>query len=480
MSSHRELTYDDEGANTEWRAVLGSLQVQMCNGGDYETYLADSRGTLDSDGVVVVEVRNGFVKEWIRSRVLGQLKRTVEGVYGSGVKVRLATSEGQGIASLRAIGLAGDHSEWSASDQLRHRVKLARQYAAVYPINGKMTLDAFLTSPANRSAWDAGCQVVESPGGVYNPLFFVSDTGLGKTHLCNAVAAALRAEGKIVAVLAGGRFLEDFVEAAQNSGASKLRDTYRAADALIVDGIEKLVGKGKTQVFFLDILEHHLTNGSQVVVSANSGHPVESLSPEILSRLSGGLQIRIGAPDVELNTRIVERYAEKSGIALLPDAVEYLATQLQSDVRSLVGSVARVAASVRLMPESERSGDGLVQVSGAMAAEAARDRLTAPAPRLATPEDVLRGVSEVFGVAVEALKQRARGRLALSTARDAVAYLLREECGYTSTETGVLLGGRSHSSIIEALKRYELRRDSDSSLRQSEIAVRQLLAKNRV
>lgn len=472
MIRNRDKHDEDDYDIGKWRTVLGSLQVEMCNDSDFNAYLADTTATLDDNGNVIVEVRNGFVKEWVRSRMIGRLRRAARLVYGNGTEVKLTTPTGPGIDALRATGLADDHREWSAADQRRHRSKLANQNAMLYPVIRNMTMDGFLTSKTNLVAYEACLETIKAPGQSYNPLAIVAETGLGKTHLCNAMAAAMRANGSNVITLSAETFLNEYVEASKSASIPNLRDRYRAADALVVDGIEKLVGKPGTQTFFLDILEHHISQQTQIIVSANSAHPLSDLSPEIISRLSGGLQVRIDKPDTELNSQLIARYAKQKNLNLLPEAIEYLATRAGADIRGLLGSVARVAAEVTFNAER---GSEPAQVTRAMAEEVARDRLVTTSQRLATPDEVLQAVSEAFGVPLQALTQPGRGKLDLSTARDAVIFLLREESGMTAKATGDLLGGRSHSTVIEAQQRHEKRRDTEPPLMQTEAEARRLL-----
>ena len=479
MTRQRHLHDETEGTSVEWRAVLGSLQVEMSNGGDYESFVADTNGRRNDSGEVVVEVRNGFVKEWIQSRMMGQLRRTVESVYGAGTNVILQTADGQGTDSLSGTGMDGDHQTWGAANRDRYRRAVAKENAFRYPlyVGREMSLDNFLTSSSNRVAYDACRAVVESPGEAYNPLFIVAETGFGKSHLCNAVTVGLRAKGRNVIFMPGKRFLDDFVDAARVSKVQDLSDRYRAADVLVLDGIEKLLTKPGTQTFFLDILDYLLSNGSQVVVSANSSHPLSDLLPEIISRLSGGLEVRIDQPDVELKTRAIASFAEDRNLNLMPDALSYLVSRVQSDMRALLGGVARIASELDLSADIDRSTP--VSVSPAMAADAAKDLLVAPSPRLATGDEVMQAVSETFGPSVEVLMRAGRGNLATTTARDAAVFLLREETALTIKETGLFLGGRARSTIVESLKRYEARRDAEPSLLQTEAAARQLLHSRR-
>ena len=479
MRRQRYLHDETDGTSVEWRAVLGSLQVEMSNGGDYESFVADTKGTRSDSGDVVVEVRNGFVKEWIRSRLMGQLRRTVESVYGSGTKVVLQTAEGPGLDSLSGSGMDGDYRSWGAADQDRHRRSVAKENALRYPLHlgGEMTLDNFLTSSSNRVAHEACRAIVESSGVVYNPLFIVAETGLGKTHLCNAITSALRANGKNVVLVTAWRFTDEYVDAARESKVREMSDRYRGADVLVIDGIEKMLTKPGTQVFFLDVLDYLLANGSQVVVSANSAHPIGELSPEIISRLSGGLEVRIESPDVELKTRAIASFAGQHNLDLMPDALDYLVKRAESDIRMLLGGITRVAESIKL--SGNVPPGTTVQVSPAMAADASRNRLVAPSPRLSTSDEVMRAVSEAFGPPVEVLMRGGRGNRAVSTARDAAVFLLREKSGLTIGETGMFLGGRNHSTIVEALKRYGERRESEPSLMQTEAAARRLLSSKR-
>lgn len=473
---------DENGTSNKWRDVLASLQVQMCDGSDYRAYLADSYAAFDRTGdsggaTLNVAVRNGFVREWVRSRLAGRLRRTVAQVYGDDVEVQLTTFDAPFDDGLRGSGLDGGYWSWSDTDRARHQRGVARDLDRRYPLRRNMTFDAFVASASNQGAHDACRSIVERPGDHYNPLTIVADTGLGKSHLCHATAHALRQRGFAVIILAAERFMNEYVAATREARVSELSERYRAADALVIDGIEKLISRTGTQTFLLNLLEHHLSENHQVVVAANAGYPIHDLDPELVSRLAGGLEQRIAPPDDALKRQVLEQYAAKRNLRLMPDAIAGLAQVFVNDLRELVGGIHRIAMSVRPAPDA-RAGEP-VAVSRRAALDAARNRLTAPAPSLATPDRVLAAVSEAFAVAEHALTQPGRANAAITAARDALAYLLRERCGMTSEAVGDLLGRRSHSTILDATRRHEQRRDDDAALMQTEQEARRLIDSRR-
>ena len=177
---------------------------------------------------------------------------------------------------------------------------MARENARYFPTIPKCTFERFERSASNAHALNAARSVVDDPGDEFNPLTIASETGQGKTHLINAIANEMRKAKMNVICLTGEEFVDSFVKSSQNRKVAAVRDRYRGVDALLVDGIERLIGKTKTLSFLLTILEHLLSNRKQVVFTFNSAYPMSDLGDEIVSRLAGGLEISISAPDFEL------------------------------------------------------------------------------------------------------------------------------------------------------------------------------------
>ena len=456
-----------------WNAVLGMVEVQIDNQADFNAYLVDSFAESFDDGVLRVTVRNGFVAAWIRQRVMPSIRRYAAQVFGREIKIEIDTMAYTSSDVLVREGLAGGHVQWANTRWNRHRASMARDNARIYPSDPNATFERFEVSESNARAFNAARSVAANPGDEFNPLTIASDTGQGKTHLLNAIANDMRAGSTNVVCLSGEEFVDAFVKGSQSGKVAPLRDRYRGADALLVDGLETLIGKAKTQSFFLRIVEHLLSNRKQVVVTFNSAYPMAELADEITSRLAGGLEIAINPPDSVLKRALLQRYAVERKLALASEALDFLSDRVARNVREIIGGIARVDAHMRFSDAAGKAN--APTVSMAVAAEAVRDRISAPVSKLVPPDAVMQAVATVFNITADQLRRPGRGNRSLTSARDVAIYMLRDHCGLTSSETGVLIGGRPHSTVLAALNRYAERRKTDPQLIEAERRVNRLL-----
>ncbi len=446
----------------QWSTVLGMMEVQIDNPADFKAYLAESTATSFDNGVLRITVRNGFLAAWIRQRVMGSLRRFTAQVFGEGVKIEIDTALYTDPEVLAREGLAGDYSEWASSHLNRHRATLARENARYFPANPDLTFKRYLCSESNKRAYNAAQAVVKEPGVKFNPLTIASETGQGKTHLLNAIANEMRSTNLNVICLTGEEFVDSYVKSSQQGKVAAVRDRMRAVDALLIDGIESLIGKAKTQSFLLSLLEHLIAERKQLVLTFNTAYPMNELVPEITSRLEGGLTLRLESPDVELKRGILQRYVLERDLKLERDALDFLSERVVRNVREVIGGITRSEADVRFSKSFNAAQTATISL--AVAVEAVRDRLGTPDPSLLPPESVVDAVAHEFGLEPANMYRAGRGNRVMAMARDVAIYMLRDKCGLTSSETGALLGGRPHSTILAALKRYSERRNSDPKL----------------
>ena len=463
----------DSELQKKWNAVLGMVEVQIDNQADFNAYLADTTATSLEDDVLHVTVRNGFVAAWIRQRVMALVRRNAEQVFGQGIKVVLDTIAYTSSDVLVREGLAGDYTQWADVRLRRHRATVARENEQHFPAIPNCTFDRFESSECNARAMNAARSVADNPGTEFNPLTVIAETGQGKTHLLNAIANEMRKAKMNVICLTGEEFVDSFVKSSQNGKVAAVRDRYRDVDALLVDGIERLIGKTGTQTFFLNIVEHLLTNQKQLVFTFNTAYPMHELGEEITSRIAAGLEIPIDPPDRELKRAILRRYATERNLPFRDDGFDSLSQRFARTVRDILGSAVRVNADYTLGHAAQSAS--IPTITSEFVDESLRDRLTAPAPLLLSPDQVFDAVAEVFNIDASILRRPGRGNQSVSTARDVAIYMLREKSGLTSSQTGNLMGDRQHSTILEALKRYSERRKSDLQLQEAERRIERLL-----
>ena len=463
-----------------WKTVLGMVEIQLGNQADFNAYLANTQATSVADGVLHVTVKNGFVAAWIRQRVMRSLRRFTAQVFGQDMKIELETMAYASSDVLVREGLAGDYTQWRDVRMRQQHANMARENAVAFPTIPSSTFERFESSDCNAQAMSASEKVVENPGTEFNPLTITAETGQGKTHLLNAIANQMRQNNLNVVCLTGEEFVDNYVKSSRAGNVDLVRDRYRGVDALLVDGIERLIGKAKTQSFFLNIVEHLISNQKQLVFTFNSSYPMLDLGEEITSRLAGGLEIAIEPPDFKLKRSLLHRYANERHLDLAAEALDYLSNRVARNVREIIGGIARVDAHLRFSNPAQSTtltsrAAAVSTVNLAVAIDAVRDRVSAPEPTMMAPETVLDAVARVFTIDVEELRRPGRGNRSVNAARDLAIYMLREKCGLTSSETGNLIGGRPHSTVLAALTRYSERRQSDPQLGESERRVERLL-----
>ena len=458
---------------TKWHTVLGLMAVQIQNQLDFNTYVADLAAESLTGDVLRVAVRSGFIAAWIQKRVMGSMVRIASEVFGRSIKIELVPPDYVNGEELERLGLTGDHRKWAATHLRMHRDNLATENRRLYPTNPALTFDRFASSECNAEALGASKRVVETPGQDFNPLTVIGETGQGKTHLLNAIAIELRQANLNVIYLTGEEFLDSYVKSSAEQKVRPLRDRYREADAIVVDGIEKLLPRKSTQAFFVAMMEHMLANRKQVVVSVNSAHPVNEFTDDLASRLAGGLEVAISPPDLELKRSILEHYSLERRLSLANEALDFLAKRAARNVREIIGGIARVDAHTRLSAQPSVAQSASIDLPTVQ--EAVKDRLITTSPQLAAPDVVIRAVADALGLDAAALRRRGRDSQSVSLARDVAIYMLRDKSGLTSSETGVILGGRSHSTIRAALRRYSARRVADADLREAERRAERLL-----
>ncbi len=461
----------------KWKTVLGLVEVQIGNPADFNAYLKDTVATSLQDGVLCVTVKNGFIAAWIRQRVMRSLRRFADQVFESEIKIQLETMAFMSSDILAREGLAGDYSQWADVHISRQRAALARENARFFPAITDRTFDTFERSDCNAKAMDAARSVANHPCAEFNPLTITAETGQGKTHLLNAIANQMRQNEMNVICLTGEEFVDSFVKSSRSGNVVTVRDRYRGVDALLVDGIERLIGKTGTQTFFLSIVEHLISNQKQLVFTFNTAYPMQELGEEITSRLSGGLEIQIAPPDLALKRSILSNYLIQHNLELPTETFDAWASRFARSVREIIGGVARVNANRNLKPNRQFAQSvSSPTITIASIDEALRDRLAAPAPLLPSSDKIFEAVAEVFDINPHTLRQTGRGNRSVSAARDLAIYMLREKCGLTSTETGNLMGGRPHSTISASLNRYSERRQTDQQLAEAERRVERLLS----
>jgi chromosomal replication initiator protein len=442
-----------------WSAALGELQLQMTQA-TFETWLRGSRLLRYEDGTFVIAVKSGYAKDWLENRLLTTVKRTLTRLAGRTVDVKfvVGSEEPRPEATDTALLNASQPLQEQAPSQKPDRTLLGGD------LNPRYTFDSFVVGPGNRLAHAASMAVTESPAGAYNPLFIYGGVGLGKTHLLHAIGHGCQVQGIDALYVSSETFTNDLIEAIRSHTTETFREKYRTADVLLVDDIQFIAGKERTQEEFFHTFNALHSVAKQIVLSSDRApKALNTLEKRLCSRFEWGLIADVQAPDLETRIAILRSKAAYSGMLVPDEILSTIATHVQSNIRELEGALNQVIAMARLA--DQRMTREVVEL--------ALGNLL-PRRRELPPGEIIERVAHHFGLEVSQLKGRSRKR-DVARPRQIAMYLIREETGASLPEIGEILDGRDHSTILYGCERVAGLLEEDVSFRREVNALRQQL-----
>jgi chromosomal replication initiator protein len=329
-------------------------------------------------------------------------------------------------------------------------------------LNGRYTFENFVVGASNRLAHAAALAVAEKPAHAYNPLFLYGGVGLGKTHLLHAIGNACERNGQQVLYVSSEEFTNDLINAIRNHTTQAFREKYRRIDVLMVDDIQFIAGKESTQEEFFHTFNTLHGQDKQIVVSSDRPpKALVTLEERLRSRFEWGLAADIQPPDFETRLAILRSKAERAGYRIPNDILETIARRVQSNIRELEGALTRVMAYANL------SG---LPLTTQLVDTALADLL--PRRSEVQPQDLIRGVSDVFGIPVDRILGRDRSQ-DVALPRQIAMYLLREVANLSLPQIGDALGGRDHTTVMYACDKVSDLLERDDRLRRQVIKVRE-------
>jgi chromosomal replication initiator protein len=310
-------------------------------------------------------------------------------------------------------------------------------------LNARYTFDTFVIGDSNRFAHAAAFAVAEAPAKAYNPLFIYGDSGLGKTHLLHAIGhyAQRLYPGIRVRYVSSEEFTNDFINSIRDDKASAFQRRYRGNDVLLVDDIQFLENKERTQEeFFHTFNTLHNANKQIVISSDRPPKQISTLEDRLRNRFEWGLITDVQPPDLETRIAILRKKAAQERLGVPPEVLEYIASKIPSNIRELEGALIRVTAFASL------NGQG---VDLALAEIVLKDLIPAEGGPQITAATIMAATAEYFSVSMDDLCGSSRTRL-LANARQIAMYLCRELTDLSLPRIGQLFGGRDHTTVMHA------------------------------
>jgi len=436
-----------------WESARAHLQVQLSRS-EYNTWVREAVLVAHEDGAFIIGVPNFFAKEWLRNRLHGRIKRSLEEVAGHSVDVTYIV-----------------HTPPNSSDEGGDAGPLMEGNADVHvvphpqamPLNPRYLFETFIVGSSNRMAHAAALAVADRPGRAYNPLFLYGGVGLGKTHLLQAVGHVALAAGYRVLYVSSETFTNDLINAIRAQTTDQFRARYRSVDVLLIDDIQFIAGKESTQEEFFHTFNALHAAGKQICITSDrSPREIATLEERLRSRFQGGIIADIRPPDFETRLAILRARAERTG-AIVSDAVLVLiAERVDTNIRELEGILNRVVAHT-LLSHEPLTTDQVQHILDEVA----------PAARTLHPEEILRAVVSYFHVSQEELESKGRSRSQV-VPRQVAMYLLRTETNLSFPQIGRLLGGRDHTTVMHGYEKIAARVEHDLALKRQLAEIREL------
>ncbi len=378
-----------------------------------------------------------FVKEWIEDRYTPQLRAATSMAADRELSIALVVDE-----SLAESAEATADTPDAAPPPEPEPVSPVDTAPQFHP---KYTFESFVIGSSNRFAHAAALAVAEAPAEAYNPLFIYGAAGLGKTHLLHAIGRYARDwhRGSVVRYVSTEQFMNDFIEALQRRSIRGFHQRYRAADLLLIDDIQFLEGKERTQEEFFHTFNALHPKSQIVITSDRPPKKIPTLEERLRTRFEWGLITDIQPPDLETRLAILRKKTETDRLSVPPEVMSYIASRIQTNIRELEGALIRVAAYASLTRSS-------------ITVEAAQGVLQSLLPNSnetrVTSDLIISVAAEYFDVSPEEICSPSRSR-PLVNARQMAMYLCRELTDLSLPKIGERFGGRDHSTVVFAVNK---------------------------
>ena len=441
-------------AKQVWRAVLGELQVSL-SPANFETWLKDTSLVDLDENRYRIAAPNGFARDWLDNRYRTLISQTLARVVGGSVQVEFVVADAPGPVPGQA-------------DEEALSLPPASAGGNTVNLNGRYAFSNFIVGSANRLAHAAALSVAERPGHAYNPLFLYGGVGLGKTHLMHAIgnAVAVKFPRKRILYATSEKFTNDFINAIREQRMEDFRNRYRRIDVLLIDDIQFIAERERTQEEFFHTFNTIHEAGKQIVLSSDRPpKAITTLEERLRSRFEWGLIADLTPPDLETRIAILRSKAEDQLNLIPAEVIEFIARKVVSNVRELEGALNRVVAYASM------SG---MPINNELASAVLSNVMYNPKKRSITPQKIVRAVADYYGVNLDQLRSSKRDK-AIVVPRQIAMYLIREETDISLLRIGAELGGRDHSTVLHAYDKIARELAENDEMRREVSAVREMI-----
>ena len=431
--------------NDLWKAALAEIEL-LISKANFITWFKNTSILEVRNGRVLVGVPNGFAKEWLENKYRSYILRALRNVQVDIKEVACVISVYQESAIKDQSVDAVLPPRESTKENFKHN-KLA-DLSQISNLNPKYVFENFVVGGSNELAKAACYAVSQSLGKTYNPLFIYGGVGLGKTHLLQSIGNEVikKDPDTRIKYITSEKFTSDLIDSIKNQKINEFKEYYRNIDLLIIDDIQFLSGKEKTQEEFFHIFNYLSQLNKQIVLSSDRApKSIPTLEERLRSRFEGGMIADVSKPDFETRVAILRNKALTDGLDLSDDVLKFIATHITNNIRELEGALNRVSASAQLTKK---------QITIDFVSSVLSELISSGKRRGITHKHIIKAVSDFFDISPEDLTLKGRKK-EIVRPRQIVMYLMRSELNYSYPGIGEKIGGRDHTTAIHAYEKIK-------------------------
>lgn len=427
-----------------WDRVLEVL-AEHVNKPSFESWIKTAKPVSVDGDVVRIGAVSQFARHWLESKHMPLIREILESDLGFKPKIIVELlKEDEPVLMTETLPKKPKQSSSKPEDEL---ISL--------PLNNQYNFKNFVVGPNNRLAFACAEAIAQSPGKTYNPLFLYGGPGLGKTHLMHAVGLLAREmhTTKRVAYVSGETFTYHYINSLREHKTAEFRRKYRGIDIWLVDDIQFLVGKERTEEEFFHTYNAIFDMGKQIVLTSDRAPKELQLDTRLLSRFEMGMLADIRPPDLETRMAILQSRAESENMSLSDEVILYIAQLITSDIRRLQSALIRLHAYASLMK---------TEVTPSLAENVLGNYYESQAPPIVDTTKVLAAVAKHFNIELAELKGKCRSK-DIVVPRQVAMYLSRDLTESSLPAIGKAFGGKDHTTVMHACKKIEEKLAKDKS-----------------
>ncbi len=427
-----------------WKATLGEIELTISKP-QFITWFKETSILSNENGNIVISVPNGFTKEWLENKFNKEIIKTLRNFQSDIQQITCIIS-----GSKKNIDGATNSPQKNNTINLKNNnvSKNFQTETSFNNLNPKYTFDSFIVGKNNELAKAACLAVLKNPGTQYNPLFIYGDVGLGKTHLLQSIGNEIikNNTNKKVIYISTEDFTSEFVNSLQTGIIDQFKRKYQQIDLLLIDDIQFISGKNKTQDIFFHIFNFLYQLNKQIVLSSDRPpNNIKILEDRLKSRFEGGMITDINSPELETRIAILESKLKQRDFYLDTNILEYIAVNIKNNVRELEGALNKIIATCEL----ENKEPTLLSVKNILSGIISSKQKVG-----VNHKDIIIGVANFFEIKKDSLFKKTRKKK-IAIPRQIAMFLIREELNMSYPEIGDCFGGRDHTTALHAYKKIK-------------------------